>query len=135
MHRLPGQCSSQGQSIQAANIFAQVKQTIAAQREALDQTGGTGAEQRTEGGLHHADLLLAQVRLNKLSAAQTVPSLVSILSLTGLQAQCCSALPRLHTEDFVHTSVMHPFAAHLLSCLRCRGSETVLPINAAGYCG
>ena len=85
MHRIPGHCSSQGQSHQAANIFAQVKQTIAAQRQALSQTSGTSAEQRTEGSLHHADLLLAQVRPDKLSAAQAMSSFLSVLSLAGLQ--------------------------------------------------
>lgn len=61
--RVPGHFSSGGQSDQAANIFAQVKQTIAAQRQAFSHNTASNMEQQVDSGLQHADLLLAQVRL------------------------------------------------------------------------
>ena len=60
---MPGQFNSEGQSDQAASIFAQVKQTIAAQRQAFRHNTASNMEQQVDSGLQHADLLLAQVRL------------------------------------------------------------------------
>jgi len=60
---VPGHFSSGGQSDQAANIFAQVKQTIAAQRQAFSHNTASNMEQQVDSGIQHADLLLAQVRL------------------------------------------------------------------------
>ena len=61
--RVPGHFSSNGQSDQAASIFAQVKQTIAAQRQAFSHNTSSNMEHQVDSGLQHADLLLAQVRL------------------------------------------------------------------------
>ena len=57
IHRVPILSVNEGNSAQASNIFAQVKQTIAAQRQSV----GIDEGQPVQGSLEHADLLLAQV--------------------------------------------------------------------------
>ena len=74
---MPGHLSNSGQSDQAANIFAQVKQTIAAQRQAYSHSTASNMQQQVDSGLQHADLLLAQVRLQ-----HTVCDVASLFAVT-----------------------------------------------------